>query len=248
FLTKENNAKNVVLMKPGFGCVGKFDIAIIPEHDRPRDRRNVVITEGSCNSINDEAMKDGSRRIKDVVKLSEKRKIGVLLGGDTPQQKLTNKMAEDIVEQLVRSLEDNDMELFLTTSRRTPKGVEDILKKRLTSQPRCKLLLIANERDIENAVGGILDLSDIVVVSGESVSMISEAASSGKRVLVFEPEMIGSRTKHDYALDRMESLGYISKTPVSMIHQNINKLSRDNGIVRRLDNAQRMYRKLYRII
>ena len=35
------------------------------------------------------------------------------------------------------------------------------------------------------AMGGIVGLSDILIVSGESISMISEAASSGKNTIVF---------------------------------------------------------------
>ncbi len=41
---------------------------------------------------------------------------------------------------------------------------------------------------IEGAVAGILDLSDIVTVSGESVSMVSEAIHSSKKVVAFDLE------------------------------------------------------------
>ena len=62
-----------------------------------------------------------------------------------------------------------------------------ILKKYFKDDPRCKLFVDAAEDNPDGTVGGIFYLSDTVIVSGESISMVSEAASSGKVVLVFEP-------------------------------------------------------------
>jgi mitochondrial fission protein ELM1 len=66
--------------------------------------------------------------------------------------------------------------------------------KELRRFDRCPLLVIANETNIPEAVGGILALSDLLVVSGESISMVSEAVSSAKKTIVFSPT--GQYTNH----------------------------------------------------
>ena len=78
-------------------------------------------------------------------------------------------------------------DILMTTSRRTPSAIEQIILKELKNFERCSLCIIANQRNIPEAVGGILGLSDLVIVSGESISMVSEALSSGKRTIVFSP-------------------------------------------------------------
>ena len=62
--------------------------------------------------------------------------------------------------------------------------------------PRTALLIMANKANVPEAIGGMLALADIVVVSGESVSMVSEAASSGKRIVAFS---IGPTRNQKYA-------------------------------------------------
>ena len=46
--------------------------------------------------------------------------------------------------------------------------------------------MIANESNVENVTYGMLALSDIALVTEDSVSMISEAVSAGKKVLVMK--------------------------------------------------------------
>src|SRR5208283_2731741 len=76
-------------------------------------------------------------------------------------------------------------DILLTTSRRTPGTIEQIIFRELKNFERCSLCIIANQRNIAEAIGGILGLSDLVIVSGESISMVSEALSSGKPTIVF---------------------------------------------------------------
>ena len=69
--------------------------------------------------------------------------------------------------------------------------------------PHCKLLIIANDKNIPAAVGGILGLSSIVVVTPDSISMISEAVASKKYVLTFQSADLDRRHR--------DFLGYFGK-------------------------------------
>jgi mitochondrial fission protein ELM1 len=74
------------------------------------------------------------------------------------------------------------LDFLVTSSRRTSARAEGILKQTFEG---CPLLVIANEANRPNVVEAILGLSDVVLVSLESVSMISQAISAGKTVIVF---------------------------------------------------------------
>ena len=55
--------------------------------------------------------------------------------------------------------------------------VDQLLHKRPRKHPRCPLLILTGQNNVPEAVGGILELSDIHVVSGDSILMVPGAAS-----------------------------------------------------------------------
>jgi mitochondrial fission protein ELM1 len=112
----------------------------------------------------------------------------------------------------LRRAGEDDALVFATSSRRTPKWADEALKKALGDRSRCPLLVIANESNRPGVVGGILGHCDAIVVSGESVSMVSEAVSSGKPVVVFMPsEDVKMKTKYREFLKRMADGGLIAQ-------------------------------------
>src|SRR3990167_6576059 len=112
---------------------------------------------------------------------------------------------------LIASADELDADVLITTSRRTPRAIEFALKERYGKSGRVRLLLIANEGNFEGALEGILALSDLVVVSGESVAMVTEAVSTGKPVLAFMPQKINkfSKTKQEESIRNLEKEGLL---------------------------------------
>jgi hypothetical protein len=78
--------------------------------------------------------------------------------------------------------------------------------------------------------------------------MVSEAASSGKETVVFDLLRKKESSKHEYAINRLNELGYIVRTPVENIGETVSGVLTDKRPVKKLDNAGIMYEKLYRII
>ena len=190
FFSVENNAKSAVVMKPSILGLNKFDMAVLPRHDRKNGTANgsVIVTDTVPNLIDEEYLKSSSKKISEVAKLEKSKRIGVLLGGDNSDFALTGNITKKLLKSTIDASRKLDADLLFTTSRRTPKVAENAVKAGLSSEKRCKLLVIANEKNIPYAVGGILGLCDVVVVSGESASMISEAIQSEKSVIVFRLE------------------------------------------------------------
>ena len=198
-IANENQAKSVVLMRPGRLSAKMFDLVVMPRHDRPPQRDNIIQTSGALNLIDEEYLEAQKSRLKSQgVNVDTKMVLGLLLGGDTKRFRLEVDLLKAIIPQIKIFLDEHDAQILITTSRRTSPQVESLIKQEFSNYRRCKLLVIANEKNIPEAVGGILGLSKIVIVSPESISMISEAASSGKYVIIFDPQTNIGRRHHRF--------------------------------------------------
>lgn len=239
FLSKENLARSVCIMKPQLFGFKKFDLVIMPAHDRPPVKKNVAVTLGALNLIDEDYLRAQGERLKSIIgDTGPKISIGLLIGGDTKRYRLPLEGMRQAVSELKRACADMDINLLVTTSRRTPKGIEVLIKAELKSFGRCKLLVIANERNIPEAVGGILGLSDFVLVSEESISMISEAASSGKYTGVIRMKSKFSKTgpRHERFLRNLERQGYIFLIPNDNIADRVKAILSDRPQIKRLDD------------
>ncbi|MDD5568663.1 MAG: ELM1/GtrOC1 family putative glycosyltransferase, partial [Candidatus Omnitrophica bacterium] len=204
-VSREALSKSIVIMRPSLLSLNKFDLVIMPRHDKPPRKENVVVTAGALNLINERYLKEQSDNlVRSSIPgaLSSDSYIGVLIGGDSKRFKLRKDTVLELINQLKSASEKLGAYILITTSRRTPEEAEALLKQELRNYSRTKLMVIANEKNIPEAVGGILGLSKVIVSSPESISMLSEAANSAKPVLVFEAG--GLSRKHK------AFLGYLS--------------------------------------
>ena len=249
--SKENNAKSIILMKPSLVSSKRFDLVIIPEHDKAPRRRNVVTTFGAPNLITQERLERDLRSLEKMVNLEGKRNIGLFVGGENKDYKFDTLLVKNVLENVVGAAEELDMNLLVTTSRRTSGDISDFLRRELKKTDLTKLLIIANERNPEWAVGGILAASDVVVVSGESSSMLSEAASSGKHVVVFRPRRksaAGKDNKHELFLNRLDSKGFAHTSEAASLKDDIIRLVNSHKEPKKLDDNKRILEAVKRII
>ena len=230
-LAFENNARAISIMRPGIFRFSSFDLVVLPEHDHPIEKNNVVVSTGSLNSVEPFSMENDYRRLCSVrhalegIAVLKKPKIGLLIGGDSKNYDLLPEAIVRLCQELKRALEKMDGTLFLTTSRRTPEKIVVILKKYFKDDPRCKLFVDAAEDNPDGTVGGIFYLSDTVIVSGESISMVSEAASSGKGVVVFEPHPKRDKNKVREFLNALALKNYIYLVKINEIAEKLEELN-----------------------
>jgi len=254
FLGFKNKARRVVLMKPSLLSSNRFDLMITPEHDRVKPKNNVVVTKIAPNLINQQYLQDQAKALKTRYKILDTRyqngpTIGVLIGGDTAKYSITVELISKVVSQLKQAAESLNCQLLISTSRRTPKMTEELLKKDFLNFPRCKLLIIANEKNIPEAVGGILGLSDIVVVSGESVSMVSEAVSAQRPVLVFNPEKkLKGLTKQEKFLEGLEKEKILKIVQPENLFSKIGKVWKDKPKRAKIQDRELIYQAISRLI
>ena len=197
-LSRENLAKSTVIMRPGLMSVKKFDLVVMPRHDCPPRAVNVLICSGALNLVNDNYLSEQSQKLSQVCGLKQPASgltLGLFIGGDNKDFQMPVELVAEVAKQLKLSAQNTGADILATTSRRTSPAVENLLEAQLAGDAHCKLLVVANKKNIPEAAGGIMGLSDIVIVSPESISMISEAAGSKKYVLVFCAAGLGRRHK-----------------------------------------------------
>ncbi len=175
-------AKRVAVMAPRPFGADRFDLVVVPRHDRYADASQVVRTATAPNLVAFDPP---------LVSPDQQRVIGVLIGGDTRHERLSVTIAGALVEQLLEAARRLDASLAVTTSRRTPEAVGRLLRERLGGQPVCQRLLLAHEQRVDGTAAGLIADSRVVVVSAESTSMVSEAAASGRAVVAFTLETNG---------------------------------------------------------
>lgn len=183
-LVKETGAKKIAIMKPPFPySLTNYDLAIVPAHDGGQVPRNnfrcVIMPSGYQQHDRDQDVQQLKKKLGEFKRV----KIAVFVGGTTHDFNLTVSDIEKLCSSLKR-VASHFGEFMITTSRRTPAPVESFLKNHLVQNPACRLLVIANEENPPYVAGGMMGLADLLVVTEDSLAMISEAVGTGKRVIV----------------------------------------------------------------
>jgi KDO2-lipid IV(A) lauroyltransferase len=248
-LARENQAKSLVIMRPSIFSVQRFDLVVMPAHDKPPRRKNVAITDGALNLIDKDYLQDQVRQLSKDSGLSilpDQLFVGLLLGGNTKDFQLEAGAVKEVLEGLKEACVGSKAGILASTSRRTPAAVEALVKNELGGCDCTKLVVVANEKNFSSAVGGILGLSRLVVVSSESISMISEAVSSFKHVVVFRSKGLSAR--HNMFLNNFSSKGYIHLVDPRDIGSVVTRLLVDSAGIKPLRDNEIVRESLRRIL
>jgi hypothetical protein len=193
----------------------------------------VLITEGAPNRITE-------------LKNDNKKGLGLLIGGDAKGFILKKEDVGSAADEIIKISEEKNLDIFVSTSRRTSPEIDKIVKEKFSNNKYCKLLIIANEKNIDGAVAKIFGLSDLVITSQESMSMISEAASSGRYVIVFRRQK--KNTKYDRMISDMEKSGYVYTAKPEDIYGKAKEILEIRPEIKRLDDREKIAERLKSIV
>jgi mitochondrial fission protein ELM1 len=162
-LKKKHGCKVIQIMNPGKKLLKKFEHVIVPEHDQVVDSKNVIkITGAVCESKTYPATNNQTTH------------VAVLVGNI--------KAAE--AAKLAEYINAYPATYQITTSRRTEEEAVYILEHQI-SQPH---ELYKYGSSAPNPYNDYIEKADIIMVTGDSVNMISEAAHTGKPLYILEVE------------------------------------------------------------
>jgi len=245
FILSQNHlAKSISILTPGLISKERFDVVVLPQHDRSKTirRARLITPKVSPNMISTAYLREqteGLFKHCSRLKGNARTKFGVLIGGDAQGVKFDEAQIRELIDQIKEAALYLNADILLTTSRRTPAAIERIIADGLKSFEPCSLCIIANQSNIPEAVGGILGLSDVVIVSGESISMVSEALSSGKHTIVFSPHgQYGKspRDKYEDFVLKLNDQGYLMTSSVGDLKEKIAKLLSHEVTLKPLDD------------
>ncbi|MGE0267715.1 MAG: ELM1/GtrOC1 family putative glycosyltransferase [Candidatus Omnitrophota bacterium] len=257
-LAKDHNAKSMVILKPGVLNNNNFDLVFLPQHDIKSDdyiSENVRVLKGAPNLITENYLNEQTELLLNRfshLKNKVRYKIGVFIGGDSKGVYVSESQIRILIRQIKEAAEALNADLLVTTSRRTPANIDQLLFRTLKKDPRCPLLVLPNREDIPEAMGGILGLSNLVIVSGDSISMVSEAASSGKKTIVFFPKtrelVLKGTNKHWSFIEKLNEQGYILSSHDKNIGQSIFDIAKQKISTRPLNDNKTILKAVKEII
>jgi len=179
----------------------RFDLLAVPEHDACRGP-NVVTTVGALHRVTPERLAAEAARFAPQLAHLPRPLVAVLLGGSNRYYQLTPVVAETLAGQLAQLMRERGVGVAITPSRRTDPAAVEVLRRRLQGLP-----VVIWDGQGDNPYFAYLGLADYVLVSCDSVSMVSEACSTGKPVYVIELEGAGGRKFRAFH-ERLRAGGY----------------------------------------
>jgi hypothetical protein len=206
--------KNLQIMNPNLNF-NKFDFVILPEHDKfsQKNSANILTTIGALNSINCNFSKQEEKKFFDCFLSKKKVTIALLIGGSGKNTNFNEESMLNLCLQINKITKEMDAQLLILNSRRTSENLNQIIKKSFDCVFNFFDWKIVKEN---NPYPFILKMADFFVITGDSVSMISECCSTGKSVYIFDEKKISS-SKHKVFHQNLFDKNYARKLDKSMI-------------------------------
>ena len=181
--------------------LGEFDLVIAMRHDGI-DGPNVMQIDTALHDVTPAALATAAQAWRERFSHLARPLTGVLLGGSTRRHPFGADQANDLAARLAAARHGGG--LAITPSRRTPEAVKAALREAFAGDPGVYLW----DEQGENPYGGILALSDRLVATGDSVSMVSEAVASGHPTAVFD---LGGGARHARFIQNLVDRGLVSR-------------------------------------
>ncbi|PIQ85642.1 MAG: hypothetical protein COV74_08060 [Candidatus Omnitrophica bacterium CG11_big_fil_rev_8_21_14_0_20_45_26] len=248
WLKSEFLSKIIMVMKPAFPFSRfRYDVMVVPKHDQTTHLRGKTIpTSAALCWIDKKQMESEGERLSGQLKLNGARRISIFIGGETKKYRLNDHRVDQWLAAANQLSQKEKFDLLVTTSRRTSVLTAETVKRTLSANQRCRLLVIANEKNIENVTLGMLALSDIVVVTEDSVSMISEALAAGKRVLVMKVGNGQLSEKHQLFQQTLKNDGLIETATEVDFEEKIGQLMAKHAVMFPIENELSQLRSILR--
>lgn len=175
-----------------------FDLVAVPAHDKLRGD-NVIVTAATPNRITPDRLAEAKDKWASQFSALPAPRVAVLIGGHSK----THRMTPEITKKLAEQLKVLKASLMITASRRTGAENEALLKEALEKRPHTYFY----DGQGENPYFGMLAFADYILVTSDSASMLSDAATTGKPVYMIELD--GGSAKFDKLHDSLLNKNYI---------------------------------------
>jgi len=213
-----------------------FDLIVSPEHDRLRGE-NIINTTGAIHYLTKKEINDNSKYLG-IEKDKRKELVAFIIGGPNKYYNYSEKQIHELFNKVKTLFTPDKFKIIVIPSYRTPENILKIAFNTFSINHHV-------EKNIDKkAYLSALAISNYIVVTCDSTSMISEAAMTGKPVYIammksFKPT---GRFKKFYSQlkdlgitreleDRIESWSYNSLNEVNRIAPIVKAKMKKHGII-----------------
>ncbi len=180
--------------------ISNFDLIVVPEHDTLRGP-NVLVSRGSLTRINYQKLTEAVSEFKNKLGNLPSPIFTVLVGGPNKCYDVNADTMRSLCTRLEAIHAQHGGHFLVTTSRRTGRENEAILKETLSRLPHTLW-----DGNGPNPYFAYLGKADAIIVTADSVNMVCEAVTAGKPVFVFE--LPGGNRKFNFFHNEMRKAGY----------------------------------------
>jgi mitochondrial fission protein ELM1 len=154
-----------------------FDLVVAPQHDDIR-ADNVLVTTAGLHRVTPEKLVAARQDWACKLAALPAPRVAVMIGGNSRAHRMTAAAAEKLADGL-QKLAAEGAGLMVTASRRTGEANAALLRAKITGKN-----VFFWDGQGENPYFAFLALADYIIVTEDSVSMASEAISTGKPVYI----------------------------------------------------------------
>ncbi|WP_421989113.1 mitochondrial fission ELM1 family protein [Roseococcus sp.] len=181
---RARGVRTVHAMRPGFGA-HDFDLLVIGAHDAPARADNVMVIQGAAHRLTPGTLAAAPAQFPELAALPAPR-VALLLGGPVRAE----NMAPEVAAEIARQAAGLGASVMATASRRTGVTASEAVAKSLSGTPHH--LHRWGGAD-PNPFLAMLALAQRIVVTGDSISMLSEALMTTAPLLIADPGGLGPR-------------------------------------------------------
>ncbi len=168
----------VQIQDPRVGS-SEFDLMLVPAHDRLRGR-DVLVTTGAIHRVTPARLAAERRRFP-LLETLPRPIVGVLIGGSNRAYRLSLHRLGEIADRIAASVRETGGSVLVTPSRRTGTAGIALMRERLAEVPA-----VIWDGSGDNPYYAYLAIADTLLVTADSVSMVSEAAATGKPLYILD--------------------------------------------------------------
>ena len=177
-LKKNSNKKviNIHIQNPKVNFKN-FDFIVAPEHDGIIGE-NVINTKGAIHYLTESEINENKDYLNSFIKKDERKIWALIMGGPTKYYEYSRENIKAIFENLNNLNKQNNFQLVVIPSMRTPKNIIQYAKDYFGENHT--VIIDVDKKAYLSA----LAISEKIVVTCDSSSMISEAALTGKPIYI----------------------------------------------------------------
>jgi len=190
-LAEKLDAKSVTMMLPK-GFRYDFDLILAQGHDDPPKQPNIKTLPVNLSYVEPQG----------IFQQAQKPVVGIVIGGENGVYRMSRGRIEAFLDEIAARFKQTHT-IAVSTSPRTPQEIESVV-----ASYDFDYTLIYSECQ-ENPIPDFLAVAEVVFVTADSTSMISEAVSFGKSAVIVLPLEAQKESKYQIFVEMLEKGEYL---------------------------------------